>query len=130
MPNKIKVVCLNCDHSIQLPAEARTTEKIPLLVVCPSCRHVYQYELPQSLTRLRNGHNPHGLWLRFNACECDDSNCKFPVAVYTVFPGKETESELSRGRARWIFHGATCPFGHPLSTARDDTIKQYFDRSA
>jgi hypothetical protein len=89
-----------------LRLEARTTDTIPLLLACPSCGHVYEYKLPRFFPGLR-----------FNACECSDSHCKFPVAVYTILPaGIDAGVELARRRARWIFHGATCPFGHPLGT--------------
>src|ERR1700730_1477218 len=109
MQHNIKVICLNCGHSIQLASEARTADTIQLLLACPSCGHVCEYKLPRFLPGLH-----------FDACECGDSDCRFPVAVYTVLPaGNETESELSRRRAQWIFHGATCPFGHPLGTSRD-----------
>ena len=116
MPHNSGVVCLNCGHSIQLPSamrpktgrrqEARATDTIPLLLACPSCGHVYEYKLPRFFPGLR-----------FNACECGSSDCKFPVAVYTVLSaGIDAEAELARRRARWIFHGATCPFGHPVGT--------------
>jgi hypothetical protein len=120
MPHNIKVICLNCGHSIQLP-EAATSDTIPLLLACPSCDHVYEYKLPPVVSES----------LRFTGFECDDSDCKFPVAVYTVLPaGIDAEAELARRRARWIFHGATCPFGHPLGTSSDDKINHYLDRSA
>ena len=116
MPHNSGVVRLNCGHSIQLPSamrpktgrrqEARTTDTIPLLLACPSCGHVYEYKLPRFCPGLS-----------FTACECSDSNCKFPVAVYTVLPaGIDAEAELARRRAQWIFHGAICPLGHPLGT--------------
>src|ERR1700736_465820 len=111
MAHNIKVICLHCSHSIQLP-EAATSDSIALLLACPSCGHVYGYNLPRFLPGLR-----------FSACECGDSDCRFPVAVYTVLPAgieAETELAIARRRARWIFHGATCPFGHPVGTGSDD----------
>jgi hypothetical protein len=98
-----------------LRPRARSTATTPFLLACPSCGHVYEYKLPHYLAGLRKDHDPGGMLLHFNACECGDSHCKFPVAVYTVLAGGiDAEAELARRRARWIFHGATCPFGHPL----------------
>src|SRR3981081_462985 len=106
VPHRNRVVCLTCGQAIQIP-EARTTDTIPLLFACPFCGHVYEYKLPPV--------SPQGL--RFTSFECGDRRCKFPVAVYTVLSaGIDVEAELARRRASWIFHGATCLFGHPLGT--------------
>ena len=110
MPHNSGVVCLNCGAAMRPKMgrrpEVRTTDTIPLLLACPSCGHVHEYKLPRFFPGLR-----------FSACECSDSNCKFPVAVYTVLPaGIDAEAELAIRRAQWIFHSATCPFGHPLGT--------------
>lgn len=123
-PHKSRLDCLNCGRFI-LPADGRQTTRLhpaarsaattPFLLACPSCGHVYEYKLPHNLAGLRRERDSDSVLLRFNACECGESNCKFPVAVYTVLPaGIDAETEQATRRARWIFHGATCPFGHPL----------------
>ena len=119
-------VCLNCGHSIQFPSMRRERGLRPeegvtdrSLLACSSCGHVYGYELPQYPVGLREGRDPSGLVLRSIACECGDRNCKFPVTVLAVLPAEiDAGAELARRRASWIFHGATCPFGHPLGQQR------------
>src|ERR1700675_3026431 len=125
MPNNSRdIACLNCGHSIQLPSamrrkrglrpEERATGRSPL--ACFSCGHVYGYELPHPLN-LRESHDPSGLRLHSVACKCSDSNCKFPVAIFAVLSAEiDAEAELARRRASWVFHGVTCPFGHPLGS--------------
>jgi hypothetical protein len=123
--NSRDIVCLNCGLSIQLPSGMRRKTGLRpkkgtvsrLLLACSSCGHVYGYELPPYPLVLREGSDASGLVLRSVACRCTDSNCKFPVAVLVVLPVEiDAEAELARRRASWTFHGATCPFRHPLGS--------------
>lgn len=115
MPHQSRdVVCQNCDHSIELPSNMR--QRAPRLwLACPSCGHVYDYELQRYLVGWRQSRDSRGLILRSIACECSDSNCKFPVSIHTILSaGIDAEAELATRSAQWVFHGATCPFGHPV----------------
>jgi hypothetical protein len=117
-------VCRNCGHPIPILSalqrkNALRSEQVgatPLLLACPSCGHVYEYALPlNEVAALRRGGGPKGLVLRSIACECGDSNCKFPVSVHVALSAEiDAGAELAKRRARWVFHGLTCPFGHPL----------------
>ena len=113
------IVCQNCGHHTHVPSAMR--QKVPrLLLACPSCEHVYEYELPPYPVGLRECRDSRVLILRPVAFECSDSECKFPVAVHTVlYEGIDAKAELTRRRTQWIFHGTTCPFGHPLQRLRD-----------
>jgi hypothetical protein len=108
---RIGIVCKNCHCAIQIPPQKET----PILFACPSCGHVYEYELDRGmLGSLRPG-------LRYVICRCSDDNCKYPVAVYAVLSAEiKATVEWARRRAHWIFHGITCPFGHSLHVRCSD----------
>jgi RNase P subunit RPR2 len=110
------IFCRNCGHAIHLQSSMR--RKAPwLLLACSSCGHVYEYELQPYLVGSRKKPDSPSLILRSIACECSDSDCRFPVAVHIVLPaGTYDRAELAKHREQWIFHGATCPFGHPLGS--------------
>jgi hypothetical protein len=116
------ISCENCGYPIPLPSAMRR-DITHLFLACPACGHVYEYKLQQYTVGRRGSRDSGGLMLRAVACECCDSSCKFPVEVHAVLPAKiDARAELARSRISWIFHGVTCPFGHPLESKRDDTL--------
>lgn len=116
------IFCRNCGHSIQL--QSSMGPKAPcLLLACCCCGHVYEYDLQPHLVGSRKKPDSPSLILRSIAYECSDSDCRFPVAVHMVLPaGTDDRAELARHREQWIFHGATCPFGHPVGRQESGKI--------
>lgn len=121
------VRCKNCQQSFVFRFSGQT-QKDPLILSCPQCKHVYTYAAAEQTS----DHTPFGepdyggksptVFSVVLACESDD--CCDNVTVVAPRKAGTTYDDLETEFPTWKMHDLQCSSRHPVTQARRKRKKE------
>jgi|SRR5208337_813065 len=107
-------------EEIQSRQNSLSTGTASQALLCPRCKHVFEYILEDIQPHLSPNQDlysaPHAMSFRRIELECDNKDCESPVQLiapwlFGLQPDKRWPSDDEL--ATWTMHDVKCPNGHP-----------------